>query len=262
MGSIEGLAQRVVEYDSKLGGEESGSDEVIVSARLWRDLVRGARLELDVGQLGSQAQRTIAEPTWPTHPGPAFAPVLEQKLQKLGVFKATADQPLKRKAKRPVRPLLTAKSYDLGIIACSASKAPGAGLKMARELYTGQLFKLALAASEKLCGETVILSGKHHVLRPEELLFTYDQKIPTGGPGTQPVLDWTDRAAEILHKRYLDGHKEPRRILVLAGENYFRLIKVALVNHRVEQPLKGIGIGRQKSVLKKMLAEAAAEVAA
>ncbi len=55
------LAQRVVEYDAGLQSAAEFNGYALVPDALWAEMVAAAKLELDVGELCSRTQRTIAD---------------------------------------------------------------------------------------------------------------------------------------------------------------------------------------------------------
>lgn len=145
-----------------------------------------------------------------------------------------------------VRPAPKDKPYALGIIACSASKltAP-AGMKYrARDLYQGDLFKKSLEVAECLCSNVVILSARHGVVRPGELLEPYDKMLPTR---RRALLSWGVGTGRLL--REYGGADPNTRVLCLAPSSYWKVLD----HSQWDKPLRGLGIGKQK--LAAMLAE-------
>jgi len=134
----------------------------------------------------------------------------------------------------------------IGLVACGARKlshpAP------ARELYAGMLFRLASAYAERACDEWYILSGKHGLVLPDEVLAPYDSAFPRMPAKWRwawavGVLDTLDR---------LGLNEDGTRWLILAGER-FRQFLVPGLRGMVEVPLAGLGIGEQIAWLKRML---------
>ncbi len=157
----------------------------------------------------------------------------------------------------------------VALVACSASKldrpAP------ARELYTGTAFRLAVAYAE-VCGAAwYVLSAKHGVVAPDEVLEPYDvsmsQLLLDGGRRTHPspLGAWATRCRGALMKDRASG------ALVRAGDVVELLAPAAYANPLAgllrawgavaETPLSGLGIGSQlgwlKSAAEKALGEAA-----
>jgi hypothetical protein len=132
--------------------------------------------------------------------------------------------------------------YELGLIACSASKLSSPA--PAADLYTGALFRLSLAVARRICQRIRILSAKHEVVRLNTVLEPYDVSLASLQKHQRAI--WgaaVDRALE----RWTG-----RSILCLAPAGYWRPVSGAEKWHR---PLMGLGIGEQKARLAKMLAD-------
>ena len=125
----------------------------------------------------------------------------------------------------------------LYLIACSQSKLDHAA--PARDLYTGQAFKLAIKAAEAASADILILSALHGVLEPEDIIAPYDCFL--GGLPTMERVIWaTVTAAQLAPHR-------DRFAVILAGKHYAAACS-DFTNKR--EPLKGLGIGQQLRVLK------------
>ena len=123
----------------------------------------------------------------------------------------------------------------LYLIACSMAKLDHAA--PAAQLYTGQAFKLAMKAAAG--ADVLILSALHGVLEPDDVINPYDCYL--GG------LPKTDRAIwAITTAAQLAPYRE-RFAVILAGKHYAAACD-DFTNKR--EPLKGLGIGQQLSVLK------------
>jgi hypothetical protein len=138
------------------------------------------------------------------------------------------------------------KPYQLGIIACSASKADRP--LPARELYTGELFKRSLAVAESRCGRVVVLSARHGVLDLDAVIAPYDFRLPTK---KEPLARWAASVNASL--------PAATKVLCLAPRSYWGGLEGLRANLAEvwDTPLKGLGIGEQKRALKLMLQEAA-----
>jgi hypothetical protein len=123
----------------------------------------------------------------------------------------------------------------LFLIACSAHKldhpAP------ARELYTGQAFRLAMAAADRCGADVLILSALHGVVQPGEVLAPYDHTLRSASERRT----WATRTAQHLHSY------RQRRTGVLAGK-FYAAAAAGFANKSL--PLAGLGIGQQLAVLK------------
>jgi hypothetical protein len=102
-----------------------------------------------------------------------------------------------------------------------------------------------------------ILSARHAVVRPDEILAPYDTTVadrqPFGGPRLSPGQfdTWLYAHVQAWRSRYFTATGAPR-LVVLAGRAYWR----SLVDHGLEVclPLDGLGIGEQLRWLKQQTA--------
>jgi len=125
----------------------------------------------------------------------------------------------------------------LYLIACSAAKLDHAA--PATQLYTGQAFKLAMAAAARAGADVLILSAMHGAVDPAEILAPYDRALSK--MSKRERTGWTMWVANQLLRNY------GRPITVLAGKHYAQ----ALAGFpSVSLPLRGQGIGQQLATLK------------
>ena len=145
----------------------------------------------------------------------------------------------------------------VGLIACGARKLDHAA--PAGELYTGGLFTAAREYVSSSCDWWAILSARHGLVSPEQILEPYNMTMAERSPAER--AGWAGRVD--LHLRL--GHRSPagellleplgyRRptFVLLAGELYRReLVPVLERWAAVEVPLEGLGIGSQLGALKR-----------
>lgn len=131
----------------------------------------------------------------------------------------------------------------IGLVGCASAKlsrpAP------ARELYTSQLFRKASFFAEATCERWYILSAKHGIVAPDEVLEPYDVKLGRGhrdpAKDAPPIWDWAAKVIDQLTAALADV---PDPLLVtLAGEQYRTILFKLTWPHEV--PMKGLGIGEQ-----------------
>lgn len=113
----------------------------------------------------------------------------------------------------------------------------------ARELYTSPLWNKRRAYAEASGTSWLILSAKHGVLDPDELVAPYDLALAELGPAARRI--WGQRAVEELERR-LDGLAD-MILEVHAGALYRRAIEPGIVTAggRLETPLQGLSQGKQ-----------------
>lgn len=134
----------------------------------------------------------------------------------------------------------------IGLVSCASTKlsrpAP------ARELYTSPLFRKASAYAELTCESWYILSAKHGLLHPDEVVEPYDVNLAT----TSPALHrWADGVRRQLATELADT---PQVVLVtLAGARYQTVLRPCQWPFQI--PMKGLGIGQQLGWLTTQLAQ-------
>lgn len=136
-------------------------------------------------------------------------------------------------------------THTLAIVGCGKLKLhhPAA----AADLYCGPLFRAARRWAEDNATAWLIASARHGLIRPDQLLAPYDQRMATG---RDQARAWGFRCQADLSE-YIRDHGRPDRVVVLAGRDYVQplLNFTRLGNlHRggcVDLPLAGLGIGQR-----------------
>ena len=93
--------------------------------------------------------------------------------------------------------MLSALTITIGLVGCSKSKDKSPGLLPARERYTGRIFRAALAYSKKTHGMTFILSAKYGLLRPDDEIPFYEQRL-SGSKAER--MAWAERVVTRLEE--------------------------------------------------------------
>lgn len=110
----------------------------------------------------------------------------------------------------------------------------------AKDLYIGPLFKAARAYAEQQCDDWVILSAKHGVVLPDNVIEPYDQRLSSMRLRDQE--DWARKANQRLRYRYRGLQVQ---FIGLAGEEYLDWLGGEII-----EPLKGMGIGTRIKFLR------------
>lgn len=134
------------------------------------------------------------------------------------------------------------------VVACSSQKIPlSRGERVpAAELYSASdLFRKAAAYAEQHGDEWVILSAKHGLVFPDQLLGDYNVRLRRGG----------DQAWAAIVSAQLRQHYDPAttKFVVLAGADYRAHLFEPGSEFHYTAPLKGKGIGQQKAWLKERI---------
>jgi hypothetical protein len=125
---------------------------------------------------------------------------------------------------------------DIGLVGCSRLKLSHPG--PATQLYCSPLFRLASRYCSLTCDLWFVLSARHGLVAPDQVLAPYDATLHRLGQEGRRA--WAERVLAQLGRRGLldAGH----RFVLHAGADYAGPLAPLL---RAEQPLAGLPIGRR-----------------
>ena len=129
------------------------------------------------------------------------------------------------------------------LISCSATKQqlpPGAKVA-AKDLYISSLFKKAWQYAQLLSPDKIfILSAKHALLKPTDMIETYNQSLTNAS--TETRKEWTNKVLSSLEAEGINLAKD--EIIILAGKSYWQHLAPKLGNVQlpyVKNNCRGIG---------------------
>jgi hypothetical protein len=127
----------------------------------------------------------------------------------------------------------------IALVACVSKKDTRP--RPAGYLYASPWFEKASAYVRRSADAWYILSAKHGLVAPEQVIEPYNQTL-----NTMPAADrraWADRVSVELRKILKPGDT----VIVLAGQRYREhLIQpIRSLGCRVEVPMEGLPIGKQ-----------------
>ena len=137
------------------------------------------------------------------------------------------------------------------LVGCGARKADTA--KPAGELYTGPYFTKNRRYANVVCDDWVILSAKHNVIEPDEVIEPYDKTL--NDMDADACAEWAARTFEQLLELEWDGYETAE---ILAGENYWSYFESRLdeLPVDVEFPLADAGgMGHQMQRAQELIDE-------
>lgn len=145
--------------------------------------------------------------------------------------------------------------FDLILVSCCGEKLKGE--HRAEDLYQSQLFKASVAWAKANGKQWAILSAKHGIVWPDDVIESYDLKL--SGPDSllrlKPIYNnlVCKQLLEYKHGFHLAETREwidsaGPKIAVLAGKNYVEPFKY---EPNTSFPLAGKGIGQRLQFLKK-----------
>tara|TARA_R100000951_G_scaffold114522_1_gene119581 strand:+ start:855 stop:1511 length:657 start_codon:yes stop_codon:yes gene_type:complete len=135
--------------------------------------------------------------------------------------------------------------FDLVLVACCGEKLEGS--HRAEDLYQSQLFKASAAWAKANGKEWAILSAKHGLVWPDEVIESYDVVLSTPksrSPHLKPIY-----YKNVIRKiRDYKNRVSCPKIAVLAGKHYLEPFQY---EPNTSFPLAGKGIGQRLQFLKK-----------
>ena len=130
----------------------------------------------------------------------------------------------------------------VALVGCGKKKLDGK--HRARDLYTGPLFKAALAHALRTADEIFILSAAHGLLPLDQEVDSYDRSLRVASKSERQ--SWAYRVCLDLRQRM---RKRPFEVLIYAGQAYADPIEsyLALLDPSVAvtAPLSGLTLGYQ-----------------
>ena len=132
------------------------------------------------------------------------------------------------------------------LISCVSKKLNGK--HSAKDLYISPLFRFNLSYAKSLKPDKIfILSAEHGLLELDEEIDSYDKTL-----NRMRIIErreWGEQVLEKL-KRKVDLDKD--EFVFLAGKKYREFLTPSIKSYYV--PMRGMGIGKQLSFLKKEIA--------
>lgn len=138
----------------------------------------------------------------------------------------------------------------IGLVACSRKKRTSAD--EAKNLYNSGLFVKSRAFVEQRCDSWFILSAKHGLVEPTDVIGPYEEAL--GKKSRKERDEWANRVWSVLRQRLSPGDY----VTILAGERYRERLVPLIQQHgcRVDVPMQGLGIGLQLQWLSRQIERA------
>jgi hypothetical protein len=133
----------------------------------------------------------------------------------------------------------SAASAPVVLVACAGTKVPRPA--PAKDLYVSALFLKSRSYAERVGSRWYILSAKHGLLGPEELVAPYDVTLKDLSRAERRA--WAERVFERLRAELHSGE----HLVFLAGQAYRQDMSGLLAHegYAFEAPLEGLRIGEQ-----------------
>jgi hypothetical protein len=146
----------------------------------------------------------------------------------------------------------------IALVACSKTKLPDPA--PARDLYRGTLFRAARAWAETRCAAWWILSARHGLLAPDQVIAPYDDALDARSAQQRREWSWKvfHQVVRARDRGLFPAPGDPHEIVFLTGYTYRRYLASDLLvaGYRLSFPLAGLPYGRQVARLKEMRQEA------
>ena len=141
----------------------------------------------------------------------------------------------------------------VGLISCASRKRADA--TEARNLYSSPLFMKAREYVESRCDTWYILSAKHGLVSPTQVIDPYEETLNTKSRAA--LEKWAQKVWADLSRRLKSGD----HVIILAGKRYREFLVPLATNHgcAVKVPMEGLSIGRQLQWLSKQLSQPSRE---
>lgn len=126
----------------------------------------------------------------------------------------------------------------------------------ARDLYVSPLFRKSMAYAEATCDRWFILSAKHGLVHPDEVIEPYDVRLgrATRYPENDapPIHAWASRVRSQLDLVLATAEIKNPLMVLLSGQVY----EAALYRGpwAYETPLRGLGVGERLAWLNQEIA--------
>jgi len=141
----------------------------------------------------------------------------------------------------------------LVLVSCASQKLATAA--PAGQLYTSQLFRAARTYAQRVGDAWGILSAKHGIAWPDEMLEPYDCSLVGAGRDRKRqwsswvqcgIAAWLADRPHLMHRpgKYSKINPSALRVVVLAGRHYVDSLPSSLQSV-VETPLAGLGVGHR-----------------
>ena len=134
------------------------------------------------------------------------------------------------------------------LVGCGKAKVKHAA--PAKDLYTGALFRKARAWAERVGDEWGILSAKHFLVMPNQVIEPYDRKVH--GLSRDYLRQWIWNTNWFIRSRW-SLREKGIRFICLAGKDYAQAFHSPLLlpsmKIEAEFPLEGMGLGRRLQFL-------------
>lgn len=132
----------------------------------------------------------------------------------------------------------------VALVQCVKTKGPDPA--PACDLYTSPLFLGMRAYAESVADRWFILSAKHGLLEPTDIIAPYEQTL--NGASAPDRRAWASGVAEALIQKV----RHPARFVVLAGMSYrgYLVALLSAAGFELDVPMEGLKQGYQLQWLK------------
>ncbi len=142
---------------------------------------------------------------------------------------------------KPSSPIRDVSDWSGALALISCTKAKLSKPAPARDLYSSPAFQMKCLLAERAGASWVVLSAKHGILQPDDVVEPYDETLTAMGVAARKA--WARNVLPTLIPLALEaGH-----VVCLAGQRYIEFLVQPMTGAgvSVSQPLKGLRQGEQ-----------------
>ena len=143
--------------------------------------------------------------------------------------------------------MLASTSADLCLVSCVARKLSRSA--PAKDLYTSDLFRKTRSLVEARGWTWLILSAKHGIVDPEQVIEPYEKTLKTMAVAER--RDWAEECLDALEP-HLEGVQS---VVFLAGATCLEFLAPVLRDRGIEvhDPMAGLPIGKRLAWLSRAI---------
>lgn len=142
---------------------------------------------------------------------------------------------------KPSSPIRDVSDWSGALALISCTKAKLSKSAPARDLYSSPAFQMKRKLAERAGASWVVLSAKHGILQPDDVVEPYDETLTTMGVGARKA--WARNVLPTL----IPLARGAGHVVCLAGQRYIELLVQPMTEAgvSVSLPLKGLRQGEQ-----------------
>lgn len=158
-----------------------------------------------------------------------------------GPIETPAARRIPTSSVKPSSPIRDVSDWSGALALISCTKAKLSKSAPARDIYSSPAFQMKRQLAERAGASWVVLSAKHGILQPDDVVEPYDETLTTMGVAARKA--WARNVLPTL----IPLAREAGHVVCLAGQRYIEFLVQPMTEAGVSvlQPLKGLRQGEQ-----------------